>query len=75
MAPTFASGIESALVVVIMVTIVVWVMISCWKPDTIAPRLLRGRRLRFVVIRVPIYLFSLAGIAWWASYSYLYWKT
>jgi hypothetical protein len=75
MAPTFASSIESAMVVVIAVTIVVWVMISCLKPDTIAPRLLRGRRLRFIMIRVPIYLFALAGIAWWASYSYLRWKT
>jgi hypothetical protein len=68
MAPTFASSIESALVVAAVVTIVVLVMISCLKPDTIALKLLRGRRLRFIVIRVPIYLFSLVGIAWWASY-------
>ena len=74
-APTTASSLESVLVIVIGVTIVVWVMVSCVKPDKIAPRLLRGRRLRFVVIRVPIYIFALAGIVWWASYLYLHWKT
>jgi hypothetical protein len=71
MAPTFVSIVGSVLAVMIVVTIVVWVMICCVKPDAIALRLLRGRRVRFVVVRIPIYFFALAGVAWWASYSYI----
>jgi len=43
MAPTSVSSVASVLAVMIVVTIVVWVMICCVKPDTIAPRFLRGR--------------------------------
>jgi K+-transporting ATPase A subunit len=75
MAPTFGSGLQSVLVIAMLVALVAWVMIGCVKPDTIAQRLLRGPRLRFLLIRVPIYLFALAGISWWASYSYIHLKT
>jgi hypothetical protein len=75
MAPTFVSSVGSVLPIATVVTIVVWVMICCVKPDTIAPRLLRGRRVRFVLVRIPVYLFALAGITWWALYSYIQLKS
>jgi hypothetical protein len=75
MAPTFVASVGSVLAIMIVVTIVVWVMICCVKPDTVALRLLRGRRVRFVVVRIPVYCFALAGITWWASYSYIHLKS
>jgi hypothetical protein len=75
MAPTAISKISSVLAIAIVLALGGCVMMGCMKPDTIAEKLLRGPRIRFLLIRVPIYIFALAGITWWASYAYIHLKT